>query len=116
MGGRYPNQYNMEDNPQIYQDFVVDDACYLTLLTKKFENRKRWQPLDPNEIRSFIPGTILEVNVEPGQKVGEGQTLLVLDAMKMQATIAMPVDGVIKEVHVRQGDRVPKNMLMIVIE
>lgn len=106
----------MKDNPLIYQEFVVDDAPYLTLLTKKFENRKKWQPPDPNEIRSFMPGTILEVNVEPGQEVREGQTLLVLDAMKMQTTIAMPVDGVIKEVHVRQGDRVPKNTLMIVIE
>jgi len=99
----------------VHQEFVVDDARYLTLLTKKFENRKRWQPLDPNEIRSFIPGTILEVNVEPGQSVKEGQTLLILDAMKMQTKIEMPVDGVIKEVNVKIGDRVPKNMVLLVI-
>jgi biotin carboxyl carrier protein len=106
----------MKDKTPIYQEFVVDDVRHLTLLTKKFENRKRWQPPDPNEIRSIIPGTILEVNVEPGQEVREGQTLLVLDAMKMQTKIEMPVDGVVKEVNVRIGDRVPKNMVMIVIQ
>jgi biotin carboxyl carrier protein len=106
----------MEENTPKYQEFVVDGTCYLTLFTKKFENRARWQPPDPNEIRSFIPGTILEVDVEPGQEVKEGQTLLVLDAMKMQTKIEMPVDGVIKEVNVRKGDRVPKNMVMIVIQ
>jgi len=86
------------------------------LLTKKYENRKKWQVLDPNEIRSFIPGTILDVFVQAGQEAKEGQTLLTLEAMKMQTKIEMPVDGIIKEVNVKKGDKVPKNMVMIVIE
>lgn len=106
----------MKDDIQNYQEFVADGTPYLTLLTKKFENRKRWQPLDPNEIRSFIPGTILEVYVEPGQEVKEGQPLVLLEAMKMQTRTEMPVDGVIKEVNVRKGDKVPKNMVLIVIQ
>ncbi len=106
----------MEENKPNYQTFVVTSARYQTLLTKKYERRKRWEPLDPNEIRSFIPGTILEVFVQPGQEVKEGEPLLLLDAMKMHTKIEMPVDGKIKDVFVKQGDRVPKNLVMVVIE
>ena len=106
----------MENNDSQYQVFVVNSGKYLTLLTKKYERRKKWQPADPNEIRSFIPGTIMDVYVKPGQKVAEGEPLLLLDAMKMQTKIEMPVDGTIKEVNVSKGDRVPKDCVMIVIE
>jgi biotin carboxyl carrier protein len=106
----------MEDKKPKYHVFVVNSGRYLTLLTKKFENRKNWQPLDPNEIRSFIPGTILDVYVKPDQEVKEGQPLLMIESMKMQTKIEMPVDGIIKEVNIKKGDKVPKNMVMIVIE
>lgn len=106
----------MEDKKPKYQVFVVNSGRYLTLLTKKFENRKNWQALDPNEIRSFIPGTILDVYVQPDQEVKEGQPLLMIESMKMQTKIEMPVDGIIKEVNIKKGDKVPKNMVMIVIE
>ncbi len=106
----------MEEKNHQYQVFVVNSAKYLTLLTKKFERRKKWQPADPNEIRSFIPGTIIDVFVQPGQSVKEGEALLLLNAMKMHTKIEMPVDGVIKEVHVKKGDRVPKDAIMVVIE
>lgn len=106
----------MEENKPNYQTFVVTSARYLTLLTKKYERRKKWQSVDPNEIRSFIPGTILDVYVQPGQEVKEGEPLLLLDAMKMHTKIEMPVDGKIKEVFIKKGDRVPKDLVMIVIE
>ena len=106
----------MEEKNHQYQVFVVNSAKYQTLLTKKFERRKKWQPADPNEIRSFIPGTIIDVFVQPGQSVKEGEALLLLNAMKMHTKIEMPVDGVIKEVHVKKGDRVPKDAIMVVIE
>ncbi len=106
----------MEENKPNYQTFVVTSAPYLTLLTKKYERRKKWQSLDPNEIRSFIPGTILDVYVQPGQEVREGEPLLLLDAMKMHTKVEMPVDGKIKEVFIKKGDRVPKDLVMIVIE
>ena len=106
----------MEDNNPNYQLFTVNSAKYLTLLTKKYQKRKVWQRLDPKEIRSIIPGSVIEIYAKEGQQMKEGQVILTLEAMKMYTKVEMPVDGVIKEISVKKGDRIPKNMLMVTIE
>ena len=106
----------MEDNKPDYQLFTVNSAKYLTLLTKKFERRKVWQRLDPKEVRSFIPGSIIDIYAKPGQIMKAGQVILTLEAMKMYTKVEMPTDGVIKEIFIKKGDRVPKNTLMVTIE
>lgn len=99
-----------------FVDFAVTARKYKTLLTKKFINRKVWEAPNPNNIKSYIPGTIIELNVKPGQKVKQGELLLRLEAMKMQNRIDMPFDGIIKAVNVNVGEKIPKNFLMIEIE
>jgi biotin carboxyl carrier protein len=106
----------MEDNNHNYQAFTVNSAKYLTLLTKKFEKRKVWKRLDPKEVRSFIPGSIIEIYAKEGQKMKAGQVILTLEAMKMYTKVEMPIDGVIKEINVKVGDHVPKNMIMVTIK
>jgi len=106
----------MEDNSSKYQVFVVNSAKYLTLTTTKYDRRKKYQATDPKEIRSIIPGSIIEIFVTPGQKLKAGDVLLTLDAMKMYTRIEMPFDGIIKSVDVAKGDRIPKNTVMITIE
>ncbi|MCK9414259.1 MAG: biotin/lipoyl-binding protein [Prolixibacteraceae bacterium] len=106
----------MEDNKPKYEIFVVNTAQYYTLLTKKFGMRKKWQPADLNQIRSFIPGTILEVYVKPGQEVQSGDKLLKYEAMKMQTILEMPFAGTVKEVLISVGDKVHKDQLMIQLE
>ncbi|TKG94790.1 acetyl-CoA carboxylase biotin carboxyl carrier protein subunit [Puteibacter caeruleilacunae] len=95
---------------------VVHSAVYKTEWTKKFENRKKWQAPDPNLIHSFIPGTIIEIRIEEGQEVKEGECLLILEAMKMRNRVEMPVDGVIKKIHIKPGQQIPKAHLMLEIE
>jgi biotin carboxyl carrier protein len=106
----------MEDKNLDYKLFTVTSARYLTLLTKKFEKRKVWQKLDPKEVRSFIPGSIIEIHAKPGQKMKAGEIVLILEAMKMYTKVEMPFDGVIKEINVKNGDRIPKNMVMVTIK
>ena len=53
-----------------------------------------------------MPGTILEVHVKEGQRVREGQTLLVMEAMKMESGVKAPVAGTVAEIHVSAGDTV----------
>ena len=79
----------MEENKPKYEVFVVNTAQYYTLHTKKYGLRKKWQPVDMNEVRSFIPGTILEVYVKVGQDVPAGDRLLKYEAMKMQTILEM---------------------------
>ncbi len=96
--------------------FKVHSLEYQTRITKKFANRKPWQAPNANEIKSYIPGTIIEINAKVGKKLKEGDPILVLEAMKMRNQITMPFDGKIKEICVKEGDRIPKNELMVVVE
>ncbi len=97
-------------------DFAILSMKYKTKLTRKFENRTQYEAPNPDHIMSYIPGTILEIKVKEGQNVKEGESLLILEAMKMRNQITMPRDGKIKAIKVAEGDRVPKNQLMIEIE
>ena len=106
----------MEDNNSKYKSFVVNSAKYFTLTTTKFDRRKKWQKLDPKEVRSFIPGSVIEVFVTPGQQLKAGEVILTLEAMKMYTKVTMPHDGVIKSIEVAKGDRIPKDALMATIE
>lgn len=98
-----------------YPTLSIGSGLYKTEITKKFKNRKNWEAPDPKKIYSVIPGTIVDVFVKPGQEVKEGETLLILEAMKMQNQIEMPYDGKIKKVHVKPDEIISKSYLMIEI-
>ena len=62
-----------------------------------------------------MPGTVLSVGVEVGAVVTKGQTLLVLEAMKMENEIQAPADGTVQEVNVSQGLSVNAGDTLIVL-
>jgi len=91
----------------------VQGAKYKTLLTTKYKNRKKWENPDIKKMFSNIPGTVVKVYVEEGQKVKEGDLMMILEAMKMKNKIYFPVDGTVKKIYVKEEERVPKGFLMI---
>jgi pyruvate carboxylase len=95
---------------------IVHSAKYITTYTKKYRNRKVWEEPNPNHIKSHIPGTVLEIFVKEGQKVEVGQSILLLEAMKMHNDIKMPFTGKILKVNIEKGQKIPKNFLMLEIE
>jgi len=99
-----------------FKTFVIHTAKYKTLLTKKFINRKAYQPPEPGKVTAFIPGTIRKIMVKENKSVRKGQNLLVLEAMKMNNQLNAPVDGKIVKIHVAEGDRVSKDQILIEIE
>lgn len=69
-----------------------------------------------NDVKAPMPGIILEMKAQPGDKVKKGDTLLILEAMKMENAILSPKDGMIKSVWSDKGDTVDKNKLLIELE
>ena len=67
-------------------------------------------------VEAPLPGTIASIPVEAGQKVKAGETVIVLEAMKMQNNIDAENDGTVKEICVAQGDTVMAGDVMIVLE
>jgi biotin carboxyl carrier protein len=63
-----------------------------------------------------MPGLILEIQVKEGQDVKEDDTLLILEAMKMENVIHSPREGIIKSINVKQGETVDKDSLLIEFE
>lgn len=66
-----------------------------------------------NKISSPMPGTIFKVNVNPGDQVKKGQTLLVLEAMKMENEITAPADGKVVDVKVTKGQSVALGQVLV---
>lgn len=69
-----------------------------------------------NSIKAPMPGLILTLNVEVGQEVQEGDSLLILEAMKMENNFASPRAGIIKSILVEKGQAVDKGQLLIEFE
>jgi 3-methylcrotonyl-CoA carboxylase alpha subunit len=67
-------------------------------------------------LTSPMPGLILRVLVKAGDRVKAHQTLLVLEAMKMEHNIEAPHDGIVKKVHCVEGGRVAEGVLLIELE
>ena len=63
-----------------------------------------------------IPGKVVSVNVKEGGKVKEGDTICMLESMKMENPIVAPVDGVIQEIKLSPGQVVEAGALVAVIE
>lgn len=68
-----------------------------------------------SKVTTPLPGTILDVFVNVGDSVKAGQTVVLLEAMKMENNIEADVDGTVKEVKVRKGDSVLEGDVMVVI-
>lgn len=65
------------------------------------------------EIKAPMPGLVLNVVVTEGQEVNKGDSLLVLEAMKMENIIKSPTGGIVKKILIRKGDKVEKNQILL---
>ena len=105
----------MED-PKEFQKLVIDDTAYATQYTSKFRRRTPYAPPDPSKVVAVIPGIILAVRVKVGQRLKWGDSLLILEAMKMKNDVTAPRDGIVKAIHVQQGQMVTKHQVLVEFE
>lgn len=94
----------------------IGGTGYKTFFTSKFNNRKSFEIPDRNLIYSAIPGKILQVMVKPGQKIETGDTVVVLEAMKMENRIITTCSGTIKNIYVKAGETIPNKFLIAELE
>jgi biotin carboxyl carrier protein len=105
----------MNDNDELGY-LKIGTGTYKTRISKKFLKRKTYQPADPRIILSFIPGTVLDIMVKPGQLVFKGDDLMILDAMKMKNRLKCNMDGKVKNISVKKGDKVSNGTVLIELE
>lgn len=70
---------------------------------------------DGTKVTAPMAGTILSISVSPGQEVAKGETLIILEAMKMENEIVAPQDGVVGGVFVSVNERVESDHVLLTI-
>jgi len=73
-------------------------------------------PDNPKELGAGIPGTVSKILVKEGDVVKEGQSLLIIEAMKMETNITASCPGVIAAITVKEGQRVKSGELLLKLE
>lgn len=91
------------------------DAAAVAAASKAAEPVKAAPAGAGTEVRSPMPGNILQVNVNPGDVVKEGQQLMILEAMKMENEILAPCAGKIGAIAVAKGSSVESGALLCTI-
>lgn len=64
-------------------------------------------------VKAPMPGLVLNIMVDEGAAVAKGESLLILEAMKMENMIKSPTEGIIKKINVTKGAKVEKNTILI---
>ncbi len=67
------------------------------------------------DITSQMPGSVFKQLVQPGQRVREGESILILEAMKMEMEVASPIDGTVATVNVQVGDQVATGQVLATV-
>ena len=68
------------------------------------------------EVKSHLTGTVFTVDTAVGSAVKEGDTLLVLEAMKMESPLESPLAGTVSEIRVEEGQLVEEDEVLVVLD
>jgi biotin carboxyl carrier protein len=98
---------------QQFCEIALEGGTYEARATKKFLQRKPYEKHDPRVIKALIPGVVAEIGCSAGQAVKQGDTLMILEAMKMLNRIKAPADGTVKAINVAAAEKVTKGQVLI---
>jgi biotin carboxyl carrier protein len=129
-GNQYEVQVNsFEDN---IAEIDVNGSIYTVELEEEIKTTKtpklvRSKPVPTKEakpkpaagfskIEAPLPGSIFKLTVKEGDAVKRGQTILILEAMKMENNILAEKDGIVNKIHVAEGDAVLQGDILVEIE
>jgi biotin carboxyl carrier protein len=93
-----------------YEARVLDERALL------LATRKGGLTTNSGELHSPMPGLIVKVQVQPGEVVEKGKTLVILESMKMQNELKAPASGTVVDILCTEGATVEKGALLISIE
>jgi pyruvate carboxylase len=97
-----------ELNGQPREVFIKDDSIKSTVLT-----RMKADPKNDSHLSATMPGTVVKVVVEKGEKVERGDHLMINEAMKMETTVQAPFSGTVKDIYVSSGDAILTGDLLL---
>ena len=91
----------------------VDGAVFLLETGETGGAGARTRPAAGEDLTAPMPATVLSIVAGPGTQVAAGDTLLLLEAMKMELPIRAPRNGVVAAVHCREGEMVQPGVVLV---
>lgn len=88
----------------------------LIILLQEIHIHPKANKANKNEVGAPMPGTVIDVRVNVGDKVEKGQPLVVLSAMKMEMVVQAPKAGVVKKLEIANGTKLEGDDLILIIE
>jgi 3-methylcrotonyl-CoA carboxylase alpha subunit len=115
--------YRVEDEGRLHTVFVAGAAGsrWAFYDGRVYREESLTRPPEAHDRRSDLalpltapmPATVLKILVQPGAKVSRGETLLILEAMKMELPLRASTDGVVVAVHCREGELVQPETVLV---
>jgi len=93
--------------------YVYVSGNTVTLSVVDDRRKRRGGGASAGDLTAQMPGQVVEVSVSEGDEVEAGQTLVVLEAMKMEIRVTAPTDGTVHGVFVAQGDVVERGQRLV---
>lgn len=102
-------RYQIQIDGRIYHVQISDEVDQ-QILTMNLKSKRSNQL---KELRAPMPGLVRQVNVQVGDQVDTGDSLFILEAMKMENLLKSPVNGKVSDVFVKPGESVEKNQILL---
>jgi biotin carboxyl carrier protein len=102
-------RYQIQIDGRIYL-VQISDAVDQQILKMNLKSKKSNQL---KELRAPMPGLVRQVNVQVGDEVDSGDSLFILEAMKMENVLKSPVNGIVSDLFVKPGESVEKNQILL---
>ncbi|TDJ36994.1 MAG: oxaloacetate decarboxylase subunit alpha [Gammaproteobacteria bacterium] len=101
-----PQVYTVKVNGKAYVVEVSEGGEVNRLESASNPTTSTTAPVDGKRVDAALAGNIFKIIAPPGSVVAQGDTVLVLEAMKMETDVSAPSDGTVAEIHVAEGDAV----------
>ncbi|APQ76823.1 pyruvate carboxylase [Clostridium botulinum] len=98
------------------REIRIKDKSSLMAQNITSNSTKMADPANKKHIGSSIPGTVIKVLVNKGDEIKEGDSLIVIEAMKMETNIVASLSGVVGSLLVKEGDQVKSGQLLLELE
>jgi len=92
---------------RLFETQVLDERAMLLM------QRRGGGTVSSGEVQAPMPGLVVAVSVEQNQPVAKGDTVVILESMKMQNELKSPIDGVVRAIYAAPGQAVNKNDLLV---
>lgn len=115
-------EVSLNQKNQFRTNFLLDGLYYDTVVLTRLqeialeEQSVKHKTKHHTELKAPMPGLLVKIKKQVGQSIERGETILILEAMKMENDLHSPSSGIIKQINFNEGDTVEKDAIIVIIE